>query len=106
MENKPERLSRPLTSDEKSRHAEMREKVMREFPPAVTGKHEPDSQGVAGQLRRTRKSRGLTYDAVAELAGLSSGNTVKDVEYGRNTNLKHIEAIAQSLGMKIELVAS
>ena len=106
MENKPERLTRPLTSDEKSRHSEVREKVMQEFPPAETMKHAPESHGVAAQLRRTRKSRGLTYEAVAQQAGLPSGNMVKDVEYGRNTNLKHIEAIAQALGMKIELVAS
>lgn len=29
-----ERITRPLTAEEKSRHAEIRERVMREFPPA------------------------------------------------------------------------
>jgi hypothetical protein len=31
-------------------------------------------------------------------------NTVKDVEYGRNTELPNLEAIAKALGLKLELV--
>ena len=54
---------------------------MQEFPPAEK-EQQPRSTGVAADLRRERKSRGLTYEAVAKEAGLPNANTVKDVEYG------------------------
>ncbi len=98
-----ERISRPLTAEEKARHAEIREQVMQEFPPAEK-KQQPLSNGIAADLRRARKARGLTYEAVAKEAGLPNANTVKDVEYGRNTELPSMEAIAKALGLKLELV--
>ena len=102
-QTKFERISRPLTAEEKARHAEIREQVMQEFPPAEK-KQQPLSTGIAADLRRARISRGLTYEAVAKEAGLPNANTVKDVEYGRNTELPSIEAIAKALGLKLELV--
>jgi DNA-binding phage protein len=102
-QTKFERISRPLTAEEKARHAEIREQVMQEFPPAEK-KRQPLSTGIAADLRRARKSRGLTYEAVAKEAGLPSANTVKDVEYGQDTELPSMEAIAKALGLKLELV--
>jgi DNA-binding phage protein len=101
--SKVERIIRPLTADEKARHAQIREQVEQEFPPAEK-KRQPVSTGIAAALRQTRKTRGLTYEAVARAAGLPNGNTVKDVEYGRNTELAAVEAIARALGLKLELV--
>lgn len=98
-----ERIIRPLTAEEKSRHAQIREQVMQEFPPAEK-KRQPLSSGIAADLRGVRKARGLTYEAVAKEAGLPDANTVKDVEYGRNTELPNLEAIAKALGLKLELV--
>jgi DNA-binding phage protein len=100
---KLERITRPLTAEEKARHAQIREQVMQEFPPAQQ-KLQPLGTGIAAKLRRARKARSLTYEAVANKAGLPSANTVKDVEYGRNTELSCIEAIAKTLGLKLELV--
>jgi transcriptional regulator with XRE-family HTH domain len=62
------------------------------------------SAGIAADLRQARKARGLTYEAVAQKAGLPSANAVKDVEYGRNTELSTIEAVAKALGLELELV--
>lgn len=98
-----ERISRPLTAAEKARHAKVRRQVTEEFPPAEK-RQQPLSTGIAADLRRARKSRGLTYEAVAQEAGLPNANTVKDVEYGRNTDLPSLEAIAKALGLKLELV--
>jgi ribosome biogenesis protein Tsr3 len=39
-----------------------------------------------------------------ELHPIPDANTVKDVEYGRHTELATIEAIAKALGLKLELV--
>ena len=100
---KLERITRPLTAEEKARHAQIREQVMQEFPPSQQ-KRQPLDTGIAAELRRARKARSLTYEAVAKKAGLPSANTVKDVEYGRKAELSSIEAIAKALGLKLELV--
>jgi DNA-binding phage protein len=100
---KSERIIRPLTAEEKARHAQIREQVMQEFPPAEK-KQQPLNAAIAADLRRARKARGLTYEAVAKEAGLPNANVVKDVEYGRNTELANLEAIAKALGLKLELV--
>ena len=97
------RIVRPLTGEEKARDAKVREQVMHEFPPVGKKKHEPLSAGIVAELRKTRKMRGLTYEAVARQAGLPGANSVKDVEYGRDASLTSIEAIAGVLGLKLEL---
>ncbi len=98
------RVKRALTDDEKSRHVKIRDQVMKEFPPVEKKKHQPVRTGIAAELRKARKSQGLTYYAVAKQAGIPNSNTVKDVEYGRDAKLSNIEAIAKVLGLKLELV--
>ena len=76
MTEKAERLTRQLTPDGKERHAEVRQQVMKEFPPATNKKHEPPHDGIAAHLRQVRKSQRLTYEAVAQQAGVRNANTV------------------------------
>ena len=102
--NEAGRITRRLTAEERSRHAEIREQVVKEFPPAKKKKHQPVRAGIAADLRRARKAQGLTYYAVAKQAGIPNSNTEKDVEYGRDAKLSNIEAIAKALGLKLELV--
>ena len=104
MNTPPERVFRPLTADEKASQADVRKRVMKECPPTPHPKHQLESEGIAAKLRAARKTRGLSYEVLAKRAGLPGANTVKDVEYGRNTNLHQIESIAHALGMKLELV--
>ena len=104
MAEKPEQLRRQLTADEKQRHGKVRQQVMAEFPPAKNKKHAPLQVGIAAQLRQARKAQGLTYEAVAQQAGVRSANAVKDVEFGRNKDIADIEVIADALGLKLELV--
>ncbi len=101
---KVKRITRKLTDQEKARHAQIRQQVMQEFPPATKKRHQPVRSGIAAQLRKARKARRLTYYAVAKHAGIPNSNTVKDVEYGRDAKLSNIEAIAKVLGLKLELV--
>ncbi|MBC8876595.1 MAG: helix-turn-helix transcriptional regulator [Planctomycetes bacterium] len=101
---KTKRIVRKLTGEEKARHAKIRDQVMKEFPPAKEKKHQPVRTGIAAELRKARKARGLTYYAVAKQAGIPNSNTVKDVEYGRDAKLSNIEAIAEVLGLKLEVV--
>jgi DNA-binding phage protein len=98
------RIVRPLTAEEKARDTIVREQVMQEFPPVGKKKHEPLSTGIVAALRKARKAQGLTYESVAKQAGIPDANIVKDVEYGRDMSLAHIEAIARALGLKLELV--
>lgn len=98
------RIVRKLTDEEKARHAKIREQAMEEFPPAKKKKHQPVRTGIAAELRKARKARGLTYYAVAKRAGIPNSNTVKDVEFGRDAKLSNIEAIANALGLKLEIV--
>jgi hypothetical protein len=51
------RVMRPATAEERKRHAEIREQVMQEFPPAE-GAGRPDSPpGLPAQLRAARKPK-------------------------------------------------
>lgn len=103
---KIQRITRKLTEEEKTRHAKIREQVMKEFPPAKEKRHQPVRQGIAAELRRVRKERGMTYYAVAKQAGIPNPNTVKDIEFGRDAKLSSIEAVAKALGLKLEVVTA
>jgi hypothetical protein len=46
----------------------------------------------------------LTWYAVAKLAGIPNPNTVRDIEYGRDTKLSNVQSVAKVLGLRLELV--
>ncbi len=46
----------------------------------------------------------MSWYAVAKLAGIPNPSTVRDLEFGRDTKLSSVEAVAQALGLKLELV--
>jgi DNA-binding phage protein len=41
---------------------------------------------------------------VAKRAGVPNPNTVRDIEYGRDTKLSSVQAVAKALGLRLELV--
>src|SRR6266581_4353186 len=98
------RIIRPATADERKRHAEIRAKVMREFPPAPGAGRSDSPPGLPAKIRAAREARGLTWYAVAKLAGIPNPNTVRDIEYGRDAQLSNVKAVAQALGLRLELV--
>src|SRR5687768_10302959 len=95
------RIVRKLTAEERARHARIRAEVMKEIPTAKRKKHQHARNGIAAELRRVRKAHGLTYESLARQAGIANSNTIKDVEYGRDSQLASIEAIANALGLKL-----
>jgi hypothetical protein len=97
-------MVRPATEEERKRHAEIREKVMREFPPAQRAGRIDSPPGLPAQFRAAREAKGLTWYAVAKLAGIPNPNTVRDIEYGRDAQLSSVKAVAQALGLRLELV--
>ena len=98
------RVIRPATAEELTRHAEIRAKVMQEFPPAPGAGRADTPPGLPAQLRAAREAKGLTWYAVAKLAGIPNPNTVRDIEYGRDAQLSNVKAVAQALGLRLELV--
>jgi len=41
---------------------------------------------------------------VAKRAGIPNPSTVRDIEYGRDTKLSSLQAVAGALGLRLELV--
>jgi hypothetical protein len=102
-EKKFKRIVRPATPEERQRHAEIREKIMQEFPPAETVREE-SPPGIPAQIRQARQALGLTWYAVAKRAGIPNANTVRDIEYGRDAQLSTVQMVAKVLGLRLELV--
>ena len=104
MAKKFERIERPATAEEQKRHADIRRKVMEEFPPAERAGRQESPPGIPAQIRRAREAKGLTWYALAKVAGIPNPNTVRDIEYGRDAQLSNVQAVAKALGLRIELV--
>src|SRR5260221_7740496 len=98
------RIVRSATDEERTRHAEIHAKVMEEFPPARGTGRLASPPGLPTQIRAAREAKGLTWYAVAKLAGIPNPNTVRDIEYGRDAQLSNVKAVAQALGLRLELV--
>jgi ribosome-binding protein aMBF1 (putative translation factor) len=94
----------PGSPEERKRLEEIREEVRKEFPPRDPPRLQPATEGVGARIRAAREARGLTWYAVAKRAGLSNPSTVRDIEYGRDTTLSSVEAVAEALGLRLELV--
>lgn len=99
------RRSSPIGADERERLKELREKVRQEFPPLEPSKLCPATSGIGLRVREAREAQGLTWYAVAKLAGIPNPSTVRDIEYGRDTKLSSVQAIAKALGLSRELAA-
>ena len=92
-----------VSEQERSRLNELRRKAMDDFPPD-SQRPRPAKAGIGAQIRKVREAKGLTWYAVAKLAGIPNPATIRDIEYGRDAKLSNIEAVASALGMKLELV--
>ncbi len=92
------------STEELQRLQEIREKVRAEFPPRDPPRLQPAKAGIAAQIRVARQTQGLTWYAVAKRAGIPNPSTVRDIEYGRDTKLSSLQAVAEALGLRLELV--
>jgi hypothetical protein len=100
------RIVRPATDDERRRHQAIREKVLKELPPAAGAGRKSSPPGIPSQIRAAREARGWTWYAAAKAAGIPNSNTVRDIECGRDATLASVQALAAALGLKLELVAT
>jgi ribosome-binding protein aMBF1 (putative translation factor) len=93
-----------LSREETKRLQDLRAKVQREFPPSKNPRLKPVKTGIAASIRAAREAQGLTWYAVSKEAGIPNPNTVRDIEYGRDTKLSSVQAVAEALGLRLELV--
>lgn len=94
----------PESREELQRLQEIRRKVKKEFPPRDPPCLKPAGEGIAARIRAAREAQGLTWYAVAKRAGIPNPSTVRDMEYGRDTKISSVQAVARSLGLRLELV--
>lgn len=99
-----ERVNRPATAAERQRHEEIRAKILQEFPPVEGSSQVITPPGIPTQIRHAREAKGLTWHAVAQLAGLTDSTIVRDLESGRDLQLADVQAVAKALGLRLELV--
>jgi DNA-binding XRE family transcriptional regulator len=97
-------VTRPLTDEERARHARIREAAVREIPPKAGTGRKPSPPGIPAQIRREREARGLTWYALAKLAGIPNQATIRDIEQGKDVKLSDLQSVADMLGLTLELV--
>jgi ribosome-binding protein aMBF1 (putative translation factor) len=100
------RIVRPATAEERARHAEIRKKVMQEFPPLESSRQQPATNGIGAQIRLAREAKGLTRFALAKKAGMPSSSTIRNIEYGKDAQLSDVRMVAEALGLELALVES
>jgi DNA-binding XRE family transcriptional regulator len=97
-------IERRLTDEERARHAAIREAAMRDIPPKAGAEPSPSPPGIPARIRQAREAQGLTWHALAKLAGVSEQATIRDIELGKDVKLSDLECVAAALGLKLELV--
>jgi hypothetical protein len=103
MAKKLTRVIGRLTEADRERQAKMRAAAMKEFPPKAVAPRLA-APGLGAAIRAARESQGLSWYAVAQRAGLPNQGTVRDMELGRDVKVSNLRAVAEVLGLKVELV--
>lgn len=95
-------VNRPLTDEERRLAAEIREGAEKDFPPKVTAR--PFSPpGIPRRIHDARTRRGLTRYQVGQIADVPS-TLVRAIEQGEDVPVSQLHAVAESLGLALELV--
>jgi DNA-binding XRE family transcriptional regulator len=101
---KLQHVNRRLTDEERTRHAQIREAAARDFPAKPGAGRKASPPGIPSRVRQAREARGLTWYALAKLAGIPNQATIRDIEQGKDVKLSNLQAVAVALGLKLELV--
>lgn len=96
-------VQRVLTAEERERFAKVRASVQSEIPPKAT-RRKPAPPGIPAAIRTAREAQGLTWYALAQKAGIPNQATIRDIEQGQDVKVSNLRAVAQALGLELELV--
>jgi ribosome-binding protein aMBF1 (putative translation factor) len=97
-------INRPLTEEERVRHAQIREAALEDFPPKSGTGRKPSPPGIPTIIRKAREARALTWYALAKAAGIPNQATIRDIEQGKDVKLSNLQAVAKVLGLKLDLL--
>jgi len=103
-EKKLKHVERRLTEEKRARHAKVREAAIQDFPPKPDSDRLPSPPGIPSRIRQAREAQGLTWFALATLAGISDQATIRDIEQGKDVKVSDLEGVAGALGLKLELI--
>jgi ribosome-binding protein aMBF1 (putative translation factor) len=96
-------VERRLTDAQRQRHAQVRAAAARDFPPKSASRR-PAAPGIGAAVRAAREAQGLTWYALAQRAGVPNQATIRDIEQGKDVKVSNLRALAQALGLELELV--
>jgi DNA-binding XRE family transcriptional regulator len=96
-------VNRRLSDEERERHARIRELAVRDIPPRADAGGKPCPPGIPAQVRATRERQGLTWYALAKLAGIPNQASIRDIEQGKDVKLSTLRAVVAALGLTLEL---
>ena len=102
MSKRLQHINRPLTDEERRLAAEIREGAEKDFPPKVTARR-PIPPGIPRRIHDARTRRGLTRYQVGQIADVPS-TLVRAIEHGEDVPVSQLHAVAESLGLVLELV--
>jgi hypothetical protein len=96
-------INRRLTAEERARHAQIIAAALKDIPPKHAGR-KPSPPGIPAKIRQAREALGLTWYALAKAAGIPNQATIRDIEQGNDVKFSNLRAVADALGLKLELV--
>ena len=97
-------VNRRLTDEERARHERIRAAAFEDIPPKRGALRKPSPPGIPAKIRQAREARGLTWYALAKAAGIPNQATIRDIEQGKDVKLSNLQAVANVLRLKLELV--
>lgn len=103
-ENTMKRIFRKSTPEELSLDAKVIAAEKQAHPEAFGRGLKPSPPGIPSRIRAAREARGLTWYAVAKAAGIPNSGTIRDIEQGRDVRLSSLRAVAEVLGLQLDLV--
>src|SRR5262245_51153703 len=102
MKKQLKTIEKRRTDADRQRLAQVRAAAERDFPPKATRR--PAAPGIPAAIRAAREAKGLTWYALAQQAGIPNQATIRDIEQGNDVKLSNLRAVANALGLELELV--
>ena len=84
---KLQHVNRRLTDEECVRHTRIRESAVQDIPPRPGVGRRAAPAGIPAQIRGAREARGLTWYALAKLAGIPNQATIRGIELGNDVKV-------------------
>lgn len=104
MPRKLQHVNRRLSKTERARHARIRKAAVDDFPPKAATCPKASPPGIPARVRQAREARRLTWYALAKMSGIPNQATIRDIESGKDVKLSNLQAVARTLGLRLELV--